>query len=233
MEKITIDNFISKYSLGGEIESVIWNSVENGVGVKFISDDKTLVGEVKTHVVNLPNGNYPIYTTSQVKNLLGVLDSSINVTSDNESIIFSDESTSVTYMLAEESVIPNVPELKQLPEFDVEIMLTDEIVNKFVKSKAALSDSETFTFICEGGKSRIVLGFSSNIRTNNISIAVDAKTNGDVKPISFSSKFFTEMLKANKGAKASSLKISSAGLSLSEFEFDGYKSTYYLVSVNG
>lgn len=233
MEKLTIDNFISKYSLGGEIESVIWKSTDDGLGVKFISDDKTLVGEVTTHVVNLPNGNFPIYTTSQIKNLLSVLDSSIEVSSDGDSMIFSDASAAVTYMLAEETVIPIVPDLKQLPDFNVEIMLTDEIVNKFVKSKTALSDSETFTFVSQGGKNRIILGFSSNIKTNNIAINVEAKTDGDVKPISFSSKFFTEMLKANKGAKSSSLKISSAGLSLSEFEFDGYRSTYYLVAING
>ena len=46
MNKQNLLRFIQKYSLGGLIESVAWNAEGNKLMVRFISDDKTLLGEV-------------------------------------------------------------------------------------------------------------------------------------------------------------------------------------------
>ena len=43
----------------------------------------------------------------------------------------------------------------------------DEFVNKFIKSKGALADADTFTFTCKDGKGEIILGYSS-INSNRI-----------------------------------------------------------------
>jgi hypothetical protein len=93
-----------------------------------------------------------VYTTSQLKGLLTVLDSDIDVKEGDASLVFSDKGTSVNYMLADLSVIPVVPDLKQLPEFTSTIKMDNDFVNKFVKSKGALSDSDTFTFSCKSNK---------------------------------------------------------------------------------
>ena len=42
MKKNSIEGFISRYNLGGEVESVKVNSTDVGMQVSFISDDKTL-----------------------------------------------------------------------------------------------------------------------------------------------------------------------------------------------
>ena len=47
-------------------------------------------------------------------------------------------------MLADLSVIPVVPDLKAVPPMNVEITLDDEFTSKFIKSKGALSESDTF-----------------------------------------------------------------------------------------
>ena len=44
MNKQNLLRFIQKYSLGGLIESVAWNAEGNKLMVRFISDDKTLLG---------------------------------------------------------------------------------------------------------------------------------------------------------------------------------------------
>ena len=216
--------------MGGEVESVKIDSTDAGLSVKFISDDKTLLGNVSSDNKDFPNGEYGVYTTSQLKGLLSVLDSDISVKEGDAALVFSDKGTSVNYMLADLSVIPVVPDLKQLPDFTSTIKMDNDFVNKFVKSKGALSDSDTFTFSCKSNKGEVILGYSK-INSNRISINVECECDGDVEPISFSAKYLKEILNANKGAKSSSLKISPNGLAHVSFENDGFKSNYYLVEI--
>ena len=230
MKKSSFEGFVARYNLGGEVESVKINSTDEGMSVKFISDDKTLLGTVESEDKEFPNGEFGVYTTSQLKGLLGVLDSSINIEKGEASLVFSDNGTSVNYMLADLSVIPVVPELKALPNFGSTITLDEDFVGKFIKSKGALSDSDTFTFKCKGDKGEVILGYSK-INSNRISINVQCTCESDVEPISFSAKYLKEILNANRNAKSSSLKISAQGLAHVSFEHDGYKSNYYLVEI--
>ena len=230
MEKSKFDGFINRYNLGGSVESVMLTSDGTTLSVRLITDDKTLLGEVKVSDDSFPTGEFGIYTTSQLKSLLSVLDSSIDVEEVTGALKFSDKGTKVQYMLAAQSVIPSVPDLKQLPDFNIELTLSDEFINKFIKSKSALADSDTFTFVVEDDKPQIVLGYSS-INTNRISMEVDAKVEGDINPISFSSEYFKSILLANKGSNKSSMKIASDGLAHISFDDGDYLSEYYLVEV--
>jgi DNA polymerase III sliding clamp (beta) subunit (PCNA family) len=133
-------------------------------------------------------------------------------------------------MLADLSVIPNVPDLKQLPPFNVEIKLDSNFISKFIKAKGALADENNFTFTCKDGAGQMILGYS-NINTNRINIDVDCTCEGDVEPISFSATYLKEILVANKEATDATLKISSQGLSHISFEVDNYESNYYLVEI--
>tara|TARA_R100000008_G_scaffold82328_1_gene66506 strand:- start:1038 stop:1733 length:696 start_codon:yes stop_codon:yes gene_type:complete len=230
MEKLKLDGFINRYNLGGEVESVMMNSTDDSMSVRMISDDKTLLGNVSVKDSEFPSGEFGIYTTSQLRGLLSVLDSSIKVEEVTGALKFSDKGTKVQYMLAAPSVIPAVPDLKALPEFDSEVTLDDEFVNKFIKSKGALADADTFTFTCTKNKGEIILGYSS-INSNRISIDVNCKCDNDIKPIAFSAKYLKAILIANKGSKSSSLKISSKGLAHLSFEDGDYTSNYYLVEI--
>ena len=230
MKKASIESFINRYNLGGEVESVKITSSDSEMAVSFISDDKTLLGEVTSKEGDFPNGEFGVYTTSQLKALLGVLESNVDVDSTESYIKFSDKGTSVNYMLADLSVIPVVPDLKAVPPMNVEITLDDEFTSKFIKSKGALSESDTFTFECNNNNGNIILGYST-INTNRISMKVDCKCDGDVSPISFSAKYLKEILNANRGSKSATLKISSQGLAHIQFETDNITSKYYLVEI--
>jgi len=230
MKKASIESFINRYNLGGEVESVKITSSDSEMKVSFISDDKTLLGEVTSKEGDFPNGDFGVYTTSQLKALLGVLESNVNVDSTESYIKFSDKGTSVNYMLADLSVIPVVPDLKAVPPMNVEITLDDDFTSKFIKSKGALSESDTFTFECNNNSGNIILGYST-INTNRISMKVDCKCDGDVAPISFSAKYLKEILNANRNSKSATLKISSQGLAHIQFETDNITSKYYLVEI--
>jgi len=230
MNKSKFDGFINRYNLGGEIESVMIKSTDDKISVRMISDDKTLLGDVTVDEKDFPNGEFGIYTTSQLKGLLSVLDESISIEEVTGAVKFSDKGTKVQYMLAAPSVIPAVPDLKALPPFNVEVTLNDDFINKFIKSKGALADADTFTFTFKAGKGEIILGYSS-INSNRISIGVDCTAKEDIEPIAFSAKYLKAILMANKGSKSSSLKISSKGLSHVSFIDGDYTSNYYLVEI--
>ena len=235
MEKQQLNRFVSKYNLAGLVESVKWESKDGSLNTSFISDDKSVLGNVTMKEFDGSDATFGVYDTTKLTKMLSVLGDSVDFSINDidgkaVSLKFKDGSTSVNYMLADLSVIPNVPDLKQLPPFNVEIKLDANFISKFIRAKGALADENNFTFICKDGKGQIVLGHS-NINTNRISIDVDCTCDGDVNPISFSATYLKEILVANKEANDATLKISSHGLSHMHFEIDKYESNYYLVEI--
>jgi hypothetical protein len=235
MEKQSLNRFVSKYNLAGLVESVKWESKDGSLTTSFISDDKSVLGTVTMNEFNNSDSEFGVYDTTKLTKMLSVLGNDVDFSiSDIDgkpvSLKFKDSSTSVNYMLADLSVIPNVPDLKQLPNFNVKIDLDETFINKFIRAKGALPDENTFTLVCKDGKSQIVLGHS-NINTNRITIDVDADCEGTVDPISFSATYLKEILVANKEATDAVLNISSDGLSHIHFEVDNYVTDYYLVEI--
>ena len=237
MEKQSLNRFVSKYNLAGLVESVKWESKDGSLTTSFISDDKSVLGSVSMKDFDSTDATFGVYDTTKLTKMLSVLGDDIefsinDIDGKSVSLKFKDGSTSVNYMLADLSVIPNVPDLKQLPDFDTEIKLDSNFISKFIKAKGALADENNFTFTCTGeNNGQIILGYS-NINTNRIKIDVDCTCKKDtVDPISFSENFLKEILVANKEATDATLKISSQGLAHIHFEIDNYTSDYYLVEI--
>lgn len=235
MDKNRLSRFISKYNLAGLVESVAWKSDKNTLTTKFISDDKTVLGTVTLSDFEFEDAHIGVYNTNALKSLLGVLGSDISLTLRKANVTpvalsVSSDSTTVQYQLADLSVIPNVPDLKQLPKFGIEIDMDGNFIEKFIRAKSALSEVDNFTVLTEKGKLKIVIGYA-NINTNRVELVVNDKYEGDVKPISFSAKYFKEILSANKEANKATLKVSTDGLAHVEFAIDGFTSSYFLVEV--
>jgi hypothetical protein len=234
MEKSRLMNFISKYHLNGLVQSVAWNS-NGSLSTRFISDDKSVVGEVQMNTFNGTKSSLGVYNTDLLVKLLGVLGNdvnfNVNLTQDKAfSLTLDDNSTTVNYMLADMAVIPPTPELKQLPPFQVTIKLTKEFIDKFIRAKGALPEIEHFTLVKNQklNKYQVVLGHS-NLNSNRISLDIDCEVSEDIEPISFSAKYFREILAANKDLNGGTLAVSSEGLAKAEFEIDGFESRYFLV----
>lgn len=238
MEKQKLNRFVSKYNLAGLVESVKWEVKSGVLTTAFISDDKSVLGSVSMKEFESGDAVLGVYDTSKLTKMIGVLGDTVDFSVadiDGRPIAlkFKDNSVALNYMLADLSVIPNVPDLKKLPEFDSKIKLDSNFISTFIKAKSALSDENTFTFVCKDGKGQIVIGYS-NINTNRITIDVECECEGgDKGPISFSATYLKEILNANRDAKDATLSISSQGLSHIHFEVDNYTSDYYLVELQG
>ena len=70
MKKQNLLNFIEKYSLGGEVESVLWKIKNNTIGTTFSHPDRSLLGSIKLNDIKLEDANIGIYTTSELVKLL-------------------------------------------------------------------------------------------------------------------------------------------------------------------
>ena len=235
MNKARITRFIGKYNLAGLVESVTWKTDGQKLNTRFIADDKTVLGEITLDNFNFEASELGIYTTSNLNKMLSVLGDDIDlevqkVEDKSISLGLESDGTKANYQLADLSVIPNVPELKSLPDFDIEVELDGKFIDKFIKAKNALSDVDTFTVLTEKGNLNVVVGYS-NVNSNRITFKAAENYANEVKPISFSAKYLKEILTANKEATSAKLLVSSKGLAHIQFIIDDFVCKYYLVEV--
>tara|TARA_A100001201_G_C4094119_1_gene203092 strand:+ start:708 stop:1421 length:714 start_codon:yes stop_codon:yes gene_type:complete len=234
MNKNRLQSFIQKYYLNGLVESAVISSSDNSLSTDFITEDRSMMGHIKYNDLTIQDGKYGIFDTTMFGRMLSVLDQNIDihvVEIDDKPINLSLQSngTVVTALLADLAVIPDVPKLKSIPNFGLTVKLTNDFVQTFVKSKAALPEAETFTIIPET-VTKFVLGMS-NTNTNRISIPIKADVDDPLmeKKV-INANLFKELLVANKEADGV-LELSDAGLMRISFQTNDYSSTYFMKTV--
>jgi len=236
MEKRKLTNFIEKYHLAGNANSVGLDVKDDTLSCEFITDDQNVVGRVTMEDFDIEDVRLGVYNTSQLTKLLTALDDKIDIKVNRAddaafSINISDISTKVTFMLADMSVIRQVPQMKELPEFNVKIKLTKDFADKFIKSKNALPETENFAVESSDTGTKMILNYST-LNTNRITWAVVPEiSSNDLNATCFSANLFKEILSANKDAKEGYIEVSQSGLARVSFKGDSYSSTYYLVQL--
>ena len=234
MDKSKLVKFINKYYLGGSVNSVAINSDGNGLSTRFVSGDKSLLGEVKLKNYSITEADFGVYQTDALLTMLSVLDNDVSVDlvkAEEKAISLDakDSGAKVRYMLSDLSVINTPPQLKQIPEFELLLNVDKTFISKFISGKGALPDVESFTIV-SGDKPEVVIGYSS-IATNRIAVPVENQTDNTIDNISFNANLFKDVLEANKECESAVLEVSSEGLARITFNVNDYESTYYLVAV--
>ena len=234
MDKSKLVKFINKYYLGGNVNSVAINSDGNGLSTRFVSGDKSLLGEVKLNNYSITQADFGVYQTDALLKMLSVLDNDVSVDlvkAEEKAISLDakDSGAKVRYMLSDLSVINTPPQLKQIPEFELLLNVDKTFVSKFISGKGALPDTESFTIV-SGDNPEVVIGYSS-IATNRVAVPVENQTDNTIDNISFNANLFKDVLEANKECESAVLEVSSEGLARITFNVGDYESTYYLVAV--
>ena len=235
MDKYKLTRFIDKYHLNGNVNAVIINSKGDTLTTRFITGDKSLLGELKMNSWNFQDVELGVYDTEQLIRLLGVLDDDVtlNLTQSGDKAIaleISDKYSTVNFMLSDKSVINQPPPLKGIPEFQLKIKVDTNFITRFIGGKSALPDTDTFTVITSDDGVKLVIGYSS-INTNRVTIPVETETYEDIDKVSFNANLFKDVLVANKECETATLEVSEKGLARINFKVDQYDVTYYLVAV--
>lgn len=237
MHKSQLTGFISKYAIS-KIDSVAWEITQNELKTKFISDDKSMIGEVILSDFksgDMDGSKLGIYTTAQLLKLLSVLEDDISLSLNKlgdkiVSIKLNDHSTKINYALADLAIIPTVPVMKYVPkEFELVLKLDSEFINTYLRAKASLPDVVTFRVVSDGSDVvKIILG-QTDVNTNTITLNVDTTQSQKIEDMYFNADIFADILSANKDCE-SELEISSEGIGRIKFNTKEYKSLYYLVA---
>ena len=234
MNKITLDTFIQKYNLGGNVNSVKWESSGDTLSTRFISPDKSLLGELTLTKQALPEFEVGVYDTPLLSKMLGTLADKVDFSLtevDNTPVAFkiSDSIMTSDYVLAAIGVIPDVPELKNIPEFTTLVNIDSQFINSFIRGKGALADVDTFAINPVDGGVEFVIGYS-DINSNRITIKAQSGAVNMTDSIVFNANLFKELLNANKECSKATLQISDKGLAHIEFNVDDFNVKYWLVS---
>ena len=234
MNKITLNTFIQKYNLGGNVNSVKWTSDGTKLSTKFISGDKSLLGVLELDKQNLPAFDVGVYDTAQLQKMLNVMMDSVELTlteKEGNAVAFhlTDSNKSSDYVLAALGVIPDVPDLKKLPEFDTLVTLDSQFMDSFIKSKSALSDVDHFAVKPVEGGVEFVIGYS-DMNSNRISIKVPSSAVTLEKEVNFNANLFSQLLSCNKECSKAELQIAKTGLAYIEFKVDDFVAKYWLVA---
>ena len=233
ISKKVISNIVSKYSLGNHIEQVKWSINDRKLLINFINDSKTLVGYVDYRDdIGIKNGNYGIFNTSQLTKCLNILDGDILLDANSSKLNIADTSYEIKFNLADPAVIPNVPNIKDPDQWSVSFDINDEFITRFVKSKDALSELDTFTIGTREGFNgeELVFTVGTNI-TNTIEFIVEnAIIKESFDPVPFDSNLFKEILKANRTYHSGEIRINPKGILDAHLHHgDDLYTGYYLV----
>ena len=233
ISKKVISDIVSKYSLGNNIEKVKWVIKDKKLLINFINDSKNLVGYIDYRKeIGLKKGDYGIFNTSQLIKCLNILDGDILVDATTSKLNLADTNYDIKFNLADPAVIPNVPSIDDSDEWSISFNISDEFITRFVKSKDALSELDTFTVKTREGFTgeELVFTVGTNI-TNTIEFTVENATiNESFDEVPFDSNLLKEILKANRTYHSGEIRINKKGLlDVHLHHGDDLYTGYYLV----
>jgi hypothetical protein len=244
ISKNTLQSIISKYYLGGKVESVKWVVEDKKLHIDFMAPTKDMIGKLSCS--NFPittDGTLAIFNTTQLNRLLSVLsgDLVLDVSKTNKvltKLTIQDNKASINYSLADPLMIQKVGEVDENLEWSVSAILENEDFYTFTKAASAIQGNEIVTLSpTEDIVGTNILKFTFGERmefSNKIEFYVNAnftnKAKVDIK-IPFNSEMLKEIFNANKTSDQCHLSFVEDGLLRLIFtsEDEGIETTYFVV----
>lgn len=241
IEKNQIQSIISKYYLGGLIESAKWEVRDNHLSIDFMSPNKDMVGSLTCDGFPIEDCDLAIFNTSQLNKLLQITAGQIlvNPTKTNKvftKLTFQDANFTVEYSLADPLMVQTPPTINEPEQWDVSAQFEPNDLVSFTKAATAISGNELVTLRASegiGGSKILEFIFGAKMEfSNKVEFIVEANHNISEGPkIPFNSEMLKEIIHNNKGADSARILFSQEGLLKLEFEFEEVKmkTSYYAV----
>ena len=242
INKNELQSVISKYYLGGLVESVKWNIEDNALTIDFQSPHKDMIGRVNHMSFPLDNADIAIYDTSKLNKLIGITNGEVFINLDKspqskvyEKLVVSDSTYTLNFALSDLLLVQDVGKVTDPDNYNIVSNLDDESINALIKAHNALESDNLIVLIDRDldGDDVLVMSFGDNLKhTNKIDYQISNTTLNDVEfgtKIPFNSKLIKNILNNNKDATSATMKINSGGLMKLEFEGDNWSSYYYVL----
>jgi hypothetical protein len=241
MNKQTLISAIDKYYLNSTVEAVKWVVKDKVATIDFITPMKNLVGKVVSPNFDLEDSEVGIYNTSQFYKLVKIMNDTV-VLKLNKSergtpleLTLADNQYDLNYYLSDLNLIETVPTINEPADYDADLDIDNDFINKFTSAKKALGDVKQFTTkseVNDGVMELLITIGEGNGYANKIKFKTKCEALFGLSEIPFPADVMMEVLKANEDATEGKLRISQEGLMKISFKEDGIESTYYLVRLS-
>ena len=242
--KNKLQSIISKYYLGGQVESVKWVVEEGVLTIDFMAPTKDMIGRLTARDFPLTtDGTLAIFNTTQLNRLLNVLSGDLMVDVEKTKAVLTkfniqDAKSTINYSLADPLMIQKVGEVDEDVNWQVKATLDNEDFQTFVRAASSIQGNELVTLTpTEDIVGTSVLQFTFGERmefSNKVEFHVNAEFEDNVRQdnkIPFSSEMLKEIFNANKTSDECHLSFVDDGLLRLIFrsEDENIDSMYFVV----
>ena len=223
--KNKLQSIISKYHLGGKVESVKWVVNEGTLTIDFMAPTKDMIGRLNVGDFPLTTeGTLAIFNTTQLNRLMNVLAGDLMLDAEKTKSVLTklniqDAKSTINYSLADPLMIPKVGEVDEDVQWQVNAVLENDDFNTLVRAASAIQGNEIVTLNpTQDIVGSTVLQFTFGERmefSNKVEFHVAAKFEDNVREdnkIPFSSEMLREIFNAHKASDECHLSFVDDGL---------------------
>ena len=239
MEKKLLIQLIESFYLNGLATQVKFKVKDNEAHIKFATDNKDCIGEIKAPV-QLEDCEIGIFNTAQLLKLLNITNEYIELKLEKQNNHFlklhiSDNQFDLSYNLSDLGLIQDPGVVPNLPPYDLEFNINFDFTQKYIKAHNALDKPPRFEIgVTKDFQGEEVINFmvgEKSTYSNKVTFTEAGTVINQVKPVSFSAANFREIVSVAKSANGKAYLFKD-GLLKINLEEEGVISEYFLVALH-
>lgn len=235
VNKNILQSFITKYYLNGLNNAVKWRIQDNTLTVYAGKTGR--VCKVELNKFEFEDSELGIFDTNKLNKLISITSGDVILSSEKMNKIhtklhIADTNYDLTYSLADIFVIDRVSYFKDLEEYEIQLNLESEDIDRLIKAKNALADQNNMIItttkdtdglpICE-----FVFGDNTGF-SNKITYKMQGNITKDDIKLPFDADVFKDIFSANKDMEGGKLLISSLGMMKLNFTSPLINTEYFI-----
>lgn len=239
MEKKLLVQVIESFYLNGLSSQVKFKVKNNQVHIKFATDNKDCIGEVKAPIT-LEDCEIGIFNTSQLLKLLNITNEYIELKLEKQGNHFlklhiSDNQFDLSYNLSDLGLIQEPGVVPNLPPHDLEFDINFDFTQKYIKAHNALDKPPRFEIgITKDFQNENVVSFmigEKSTYSNKVNFTENGNIINEIKPVSFNAINFREIVSVSKSANGKAY-LYKDGLLRIKLKEEGIETEYFLVALH-
>jgi hypothetical protein len=239
MDKKLLIQLIESFYLNGLATQVKFKVKNNEAHIKFATDNKDCIGEIKAPV-QLEDCEIGIFNTAQLLKLLNITNEYIELKLEKQNNHFlklhiSDNKFDLSYNLSDLGLIQDPGVVPNLPPYDLEFDINFDFTQKYIKAHNALDKPPRFEIgVTKDFQGEEVINFmvgEKSTYSNKVTFTEAGTVINQVKPVSFSAANFREIVSVAKSANGKAY-LYKDGLLKINLEEEGVISEYFLVALH-
>jgi len=237
MDKKLLVQLIESFYLNGLATQVKFKVKNNEAHIKFATDNKDCIGEIKAQV-QLEDCEIGIFNTAQLLKLLNITNEYVELKLEKQGNHFlklhiSDNQFDLSYNLSDLGLIQDPGVVPNLPPHDLEFDINFDFTQKYIKAHNALDKPPRFEIsITKDFQGEKVVNFmvgEKSTYSNKVTFTEAGVIINQIKPISFSAINFREIISVAKNSNGKAYLFKD-GLLKINLEEEGVISEYFLVA---